>query len=142
MLRDEINKQIDEIASFLSVQPVDERTEINLSACKEVNRSLAKGVYIAFTNEKVIYVGQGTVRKRLKRLTEKLTGGDFSKMRAKDTEGFKWLREHQSTNISDCHVIYFKCEDWADCTAFEGVLIQKLEPTANTEIHKIHEQSN
>lgn len=142
MLRDEINKHIDETAAFLGVQPIDGCTEIKLSGFKEVDKALTTGVYIAFTTEKVIYVGQGKVRKRLKRLTEKLTGGDFSKMRAKDTEGFKWLREHQPTNISDCHVIYFKCEDWADCTAFEGVLIQKLKPTANTEIYKIQEQSN
>jgi hypothetical protein len=140
MVKDEITKHIDEIAEFLGVRPVDGCTEIKLSDFKEVNSSLAKGVYIAFTDDEIIYVGQGKVRKRLERLTEKLIGGDFSKMRAKDTQGFQWLREHQPTNIVDCHVIYFECEDWADCTAFEGVLIKKLNPLANSETGKDNEE--
>ena len=100
MNRAEINRQIDEIAAFLGVQPIDERYEIKLSAFKEVDKALITEVYIAFTTDKVIYVGQGKVRKRLKRLTEKLTGGDFTKMRAKDTEAFDSLRANHSISTT------------------------------------------
>ena len=136
VLRNKINDQIDEIASFLGLVSTVDRNEIPLQSFRKVERSLIKGIYIAFSKDHVIYVGQGRVRKRLERLSEKIIGGDFSEKRAKDTDGFEHFRKNHLIDIADCHVIYFETESWAECTAFEGVLIQKLKPLANSETFK------
>lgn len=140
-IKDRINCQVNEIASFMGLRTPVDRNVIPLNSFREIDRSLIKGVYIAFSKDYIIYVGQGRVRNRLERLTEKIIGGDFSKIIARDTDGFEQFRKEHRNDISDCHVVYFECASWADCTAFEGMLIQKLKPLANSETYKDREKT-
>ena len=49
VLRNKINDQIDEIASFLGLVSTVDRNEIPLQSFRKVERSLIKGIYIAFS---------------------------------------------------------------------------------------------
>ena len=119
---------IDEIASFICVEISTE--ECKLKDYKEVSSKVKNGVYIIYTDKKVIYVGIGSVKKRLGRALEKISG-DF--IRARDTESFKYIREVEKIDVEDCKVLYFDAFSKVNTIAFEGVLIKKLNPLGNSE---------
>ena len=119
---------INDIASFIDVEVAI--IECELKDYKEVSPKVKNGVYIIFSGKKVVYVGIGSVRKRLRRAIEKISG-DF--VRARDTESFQYIRDVEKINIEDCSVLYFDAFSKVNTIAFEGVLIKKLNPLGNSE---------
>ena len=105
----------------------------NIFDWNEISSTIENGVYIIIHKDQIIYVGKGNIRDRQKMHIEKLTGA-FK--RAKDTEGFKLLREHNNVNAYDCEVYYFDCRSASAASAFEGALIHHLQPLANKETFK------
>jgi hypothetical protein len=87
-------------------------------------------VYILFYENQIVYVGRGKVRNRQEMHIEKLSGL-FHK--AKDTIGFKLLRENKKIVIGDCQVYYFNAYTKSASSAFESALIHFLQPLANKE---------
>jgi hypothetical protein len=97
---------------------------------KEIPSEIVNGVYILFYENQIVYVGRGKVRNRQEMHIEKLSGL-FHK--AKDTIGFKLLRENKKIVIGDCQVYYFNAYTKSASSAFESALIHFLQPLANKE---------
>ncbi len=104
----------------------------NIFDWNEISSTIENGVYIIIHKDQIIYVGKGNIRDRQKMHIEKLTGA-FNK--AKDTKGFRLLREHNNVNAYDCEVYYFDCHSASAASAFEGALIHYLQPLANKETY-------
>ena len=109
----------------------------NIFDWNEISSTIENGVYIIIHKDQIVYVGKGNIRDRQKMHIEKLTGA-FNK--AKDTKGFRLLREHDNVNAYDCEVYYFDCETAANASAVEGALIKFLNPLANKETYGEHFQ--
>ena len=105
----------------------------NIFDWNEISNIIVNGVYIIVHKDQYVYVGKGCVRDRQKMHIEKLTGA-FNK--ARDTKGFKLLREQANINAYDCQLYYFDCYSSSAASAFEGALIHHLQPLANKETFK------
>jgi len=115
---------------------------ISISSCNifdwdRIPSRIKFGVYVIACDDLVVYVGKGTVRDRQKTHIQKITG---SFRKAKDTVGFKMLREHTDIQAYDCEVYYFDCTTAANASAVEGALIKFLNPLANKETYGEHFQ--
>jgi len=109
----------------------------NIFDWNEISSTIENGVYIIIHKDQIVYVGKGNIRDRQKMHIEKLTGM-FNK--ARDTKGFKLLREHTDVKAYDCEVYYFDCMTAANASAIEGALIKFLNPLANKETYGEHFQ--
>ena len=106
---------------------------IRLNDRKSIPATIKNGVYIIEADNQIVYVGKGTVRDRMKTHIEKISG-EFQT--AKDTTGFKILRETTNITVMDCRVHYMDCKNEINATAMEGALMKKLMPLANNETYK------
>jgi len=106
---------------------------ITLSNRMNVPSSIKNGVYVIESKDNIVYIGKGTVRDRLKTHIEKISGKFHT---AKDTTGFKILRETTNITVGECNVHYMDCKTEIDATAMEGALMKKLMPLANNETYK------
>ena len=134
-MKDTLLKTLDHICSFFGIG-------LTISSCNifdwdSISSKIKFGVYIIVHDNIVVYVGKGAVRDRQKTHIQKITGV-FRK--AKDTAGFKMLREHTDIRAYDCEVYYFDCISAANASAVEGALIKFLNPLANKETYGEHFQ--
>ena len=120
-----------ETATFFNLQL--DVYSVALSERMKIPASIKNGVYIIEANNKIVYVGKGTVRDRMKTHIEKISGEFHA---AKDTTGFKILRETTNITVKDCKVHYMDCKSEINATAMEGALMKKLMPLANNETYK------
>ena len=120
-----------ETAAFFNLQL--DVYSVTLSERMKISASIKNGVYIIEANNKIVYVGKGTVRDRMKTHIEKISGEFHT---AKDTTGFKILRETTNITVKDCKVYYMDCKSEINATAMEGALMKKLMPLANNETYK------
>lgn len=125
-----INTVVD-TATFFNLQL--DVYSVALSERMKIPASIKNGVYIIEANNKIVYVGKGTVRDRMKTHIEKISGEFHA---AKDTTGFKILRETTNITVKDCKVSYMDCKSEINATAMEGALMKKLMPLANNETYK------
>ena len=102
----------------------------NILNYKEIPGEIINGVYILFHFDEIVYVGKGKVKNRQEMHIEKLSG-HFKN--AKDTVGFKLLRENKKIIVSNCQVYYFNTHTKSASSAFESALIHFLQPLANKE---------
>ncbi len=134
-MKDILLKRLDQVCEFFGIG-------LTISSCNifdwnEIPSKIKFGVYIITCDTLVVYVGKGTVRDRQKTHIQKITGA-FRK--AKDTAGFKMLREHTDIEAYNCEVYYFDCKSAANASAVEGALIKFLNPLANKETYGEHFQ--
>ena len=125
-----INTVVD-TATFFNLQL--DVYSVLLSERMKISASIKNGVYIIEANNKIVYVGKGTVRDRMNTHIEKISGEFHA---AKDTTGFKILRETTNITVKDCKVYYMDCKSEINATAMEGALMKKLMPLANNETYK------
>lgn len=90
-----------------------------------------KGVYVIFDENTVIYVGKGKIRSRQPKHWQKALG-EFKD--ARDTVGWRWLRENRVISPNAWHILTISDLTATKRSAFEGVLIDKLQPLANDEV--------
>jgi len=99
-----------------------------------------KGVYVITHDDEVIYVGKGQIKTRQGKHWDKALGAK----KAKDTSGWRWLRENKEINakiVKDWKVFYVILYKQTELSAVEGALIQLLQPLANDETYKDNERT-
>tara|TARA_Y100001954_G_C15803783_1_gene601558 strand:- start:2231 stop:2647 length:417 start_codon:yes stop_codon:yes gene_type:complete len=128
MITKKIKNHLNNLAEIFDVKV--EGHFCNILNFKEIPSEIINGVYILFYQNQIIYVGKGIVRNRQEMHIEKLSG-HFNK--AKDTVGFKLLRNKKKIIIGDCQVYYFNAYTKSASSAFESALIHFLQPLANKE---------
>jgi hypothetical protein len=90
------------------------------------------GIYIIQQGKQVIYVGKGQIKSRQGKHWDKA----FGRKGAKDTKGWRWLRENVDINPVKWKVSYIILHEQCDLSAVEGGLIKLLQPLANDETFK------
>jgi hypothetical protein len=94
------------------------------------------GIYIIQQGDQVIYVGKGQIKSRQGKHWDKA----FGSKTAKDTSGWRWLREHVDINPVKWRVNYILLHKQTELSAVEGALIHLLQPLANDETFKDNER--
>ena len=124
-----INNTIQEIEKFLNCNLATQQCKFT-EYKNFISRKL-RGVYIIFHKDIIYYVGKGNIKARQAMHVEKFLG-EFKN--ARDTRGFKRLREEQVYNINDFEIVWIAVESETLIGAVESVLIHKLLPIANDEV--------
>ena len=88
-----------------------------------------QGVYVIVQGDRTIYVGKGQVRSRQQRHLDKA----LALGRARDTQGWAWLRDNTVINTQAWTVLYVQLPSQTQRVALEGSLIHLLQPLANDE---------
>ena len=88
------------------------------------------GVYLIVYLNMVIYVGLGIVRERISTHEQKALN---SLKNAKDTSGWRYLRENYLVDLSKWDLLYVPIESATGRSAVEGSLMHLLQPLANNE---------
>lgn len=92
----------------------------------------ARGVYVIFDTDRVLYVGKGIIRDRQSKHQEKFLG-EFRN--ARDTRGFKQFRDqHGIVDLATLQFCSIEITGESAISAMEGGLIHLLQPAANDEI--------
>lgn len=113
-------------------------TPLPYSRCKFLDykkhiKSSSRGVYIIFdtTDNVTYYVGEGNTRSRQGKHIQKFLNVFTD---ARDTRGFKYLRENHTYNIENFDVVWVEIKSEKLIKAVEGDLIFFLNPCANDEV--------
>ncbi len=134
MVVDSINK----VEKFFNIKLEPDCVE--LSKWKDIPFSIKHGVYIITHGKKVLYVGQGRVRRRQKHHIDNMTGKNLitedNKGRTKSTKAWEVLRNSRIIDTDCCAVTYMDCKTKYDAVAVEGALIKFLMPRANSETYE------
>ena len=128
MIKKKIKSYLNNLAELFNLKV--EGHFCNILNYKEIPGEIINGVYILFHFDEIVYVGKGKVKNRQEMHIEKLSG-HFKN--AKDTVGFKLLRENKKIIVSNCQVYYFNTHTKSASSAFESALIHFLQPLANKE---------
>lgn len=101
----------------------------------EQSNTIAKtseGVYVIAQGQTTIYVGKGQIRTRQQKHRDKALnlGG------ARDTVGWRWLRENTEIDTHSWHILYVLLPRQTQRVAVEGALIHLLQPLANDETYR------
>lgn len=83
-----------------------------------------------YGQHQVIYVGKGQIRSRQDKHWQKALA-DFRS--ARDTLGWRWLRDHAAVEPDQWRMIYISGLNRTAQSALEGGLIHLLQPLANDE---------
>jgi len=103
---------------------------------KNISKKI-NGVYLIVYLDMVIYVGLGIIRERIPMHEQKALN---SLIGAKDTDGWKYLRENYSVDLSKWNILYVPIDSATGRSAVEGSLIHLLQPLANNECLKDREK--
>jgi len=95
------------------------------------------GIYVIQQGEQVIYVGKGQIKSRQGKHWDKA----FGNKKAKDTSGWRWLRENIEITPVAWKVNYILLHKQTELSAVEGALIHLLQPLANDETFKDNERT-
>ena len=95
------------------------------------------GIYVIQQGEQVIYVGKGQIKSRQSKHWDKA----FGNKKAKDTSGWRWLRENIEIAPTTWKVNYILLHKQTELSAVEGALIHLLQPLANDETFKDNERT-
>jgi len=90
----------------------------------------ARGIYVIYGEDQVIYVGKGQIRSRQDKHWQKALANFRS---AKDTLGWRWLRENRAPEPDQWQMVYISGLTRTAQSALEGSLIHFLQPLANDE---------
>ena len=113
----------------------------DVSACafldyKNISKKI-NGVYLIVYLDMVIYVGLGIIKDRIHTHEQKALN---SLKGAKDTDGWKYLRENYSVDLSKWNLLYVPIDSATGRSAVEGSLKHLLQPLANDECLKDREK--
>jgi len=123
----EIKETLKKVLAFHGITP--EISECAFLDYKNLSSKIS-GVYLIVHLDTVIYVGLGIIRKRIGTHEQKALNS-FSG--AQDTDGWKYLRENYSVDLSKWSFLYVPMESATGRSAVEGSLIHLLQPLANNE---------
>ena len=123
----EIKETLKEVLALHGMAP-------EISGCafldyKNISKKI-NGVYLIVYLDMVIYVGLGIIKDRIHTHEQKALN---SLKGAKDTSGWKYLRENYSVDLSKWNLLYVPIESATGRSAVEGSLIHLLQPLANNE---------
>ena len=94
------------------------------------------GIYVITQGSDVVYVGKGQIKSRQGKHWDKA----FGNKTAKDTSGWRWLRENVEIDPKTWQVNYILLHKQTELSAVEGALIHLLQPLANDETFKDNER--
>jgi len=95
------------------------------------------GIYVISQADQVIYVGKGQIKSRQSKHWAKA----FGNKEAKDTSGWRWLRENVEITPAGWTVSYIILHKQTELSAVEGALIHLLQPLANDETFRDNERA-
>lgn len=93
----------------------------------------ARGIYVIYGEDQVIYVGKGQIRSRQDKHWQKALA-EFRD--ARDTVGWQWLREHTAVEPAQWRLQVITVAQSTARSALEGTLIHLLQPLANDEVYE------
>ena len=123
----EIKETLKEVLALHGMAP--EISECAFLDYKNISKKI-NGVYLIVYLHMVIYVGLGIIKDRIHTHEQKALN---SLKGAKDTSGWKYLRENYSVDLSKWNLLYVPIESATGRSAVEGSLIHLLQPLANNE---------
>ena len=129
-MRDHILETIGRCRDFLQITAGQDQ-ELDFARWSALEHR-QRGIYVIYSPRETIYVGKGLVRDRQPKHWEKARG-EFQN--ARDTVGWRWLREHTAVDPETWHMYVITGLGHTACSALEGGLIHLLQPLANDEVY-------